>query len=104
MASKRVMNRRDFMRRSGAVAAGTMALRQGGKVVWASDPGPAITAPSDRVRVGVIGIGARAIGDTFSFTVTPGVEVVAAADVYKDRLTRAKERSEERRVGKECRL
>lgn len=91
MASKRVMNRRDFMRRSGAVAAGTVALRQGGKVLWASDPGPAMTAPSDRVRVGVLGIGARAIGDTYSFTVTPGVEVVAAADVYKDRFIRAKE-------------
>ena len=91
MASKRVMDRREFMRRSGAAAAGTVALRKGGKVIWASDPGPAMTAPSDRVRVGVIGIGARAIGDTYSFKVTPGVEVVVAADVFKDRLTRAKE-------------
>jgi len=86
------MNRRDFMRRSGlAATAGTVALTKGGKVVWASSPGPAMDAPSDRLRVGVIGIGARAQGDAYSFSIVPGVELVAAADVYKDRLTRAKE-------------
>ncbi len=86
------MNRRDFMRRSGlAATAGTVALTRGGKVVWASSPAPATSAPSDRLRVGVIGIGARAQQDAYSFSVTPGVELVAAADVYKDRLTRAKE-------------
>jgi predicted dehydrogenase len=86
------MNRRDFMRRSGVVAtAGTVALRRAGKVVWASDAGPAYAAPSDRVRVGVIGVGARAQQDASSFVIVPGVELVAAADVYKDRLTRAKE-------------
>jgi predicted dehydrogenase len=91
MALNHFINRRDFIRRSGAVAAGTVALRQGGKVIWASDPGPALTAPSDRVSVGVIGIGARAQQDATSFTALPGVELAAAADVYKDRLTRAKE-------------
>lgn len=86
------MNRRDFMRRSGVAAtAGTVALHSAGKVVWASDPGPAYPAPSDRMRVGVLGIGARAQGDAYSFSIVPGVELVAAADVYKDRLTRAKE-------------
>jgi predicted dehydrogenase len=86
------MNRREFIRRSGVAAtAGTVALRGNGKVLWASDPGPAAVPPSDRVRVGVIGIGARAQQDTLSFTYVPGVEVVAAADVYKSRLVRAKE-------------
>ncbi len=84
------MNRRDFMRRSG-VAAGTVALRSAGKVVWSSGPGPARSAPSDRVRVGVLGIGARAQQDAYSFSVVPGVELVAAADVYVDRLLRATE-------------
>jgi predicted dehydrogenase len=80
------------MRQSGVVAtAGTVALRSAGKVVWASGAGPAYAAPSDRVRVGVIGIGARAQEDAYSFSIVPGVELVAAADVYKDRLTRAKE-------------
>jgi len=41
--------------------------------------------------VGVIGIGARAQQDAYSFSVAPGVELVAAADVYSSRLTRAKE-------------
>ena len=85
------LNRRDFMRRSGVAAAGTLALRSGGKVLWASDPAPAMVAPSDRVRVGVIGIGARAQQDAYSFTVAPGAELVAAADVYQSRLTRAME-------------
>ena len=85
------MNRRDFMRRSSAGAAGTLALRSGGNVLWASDSGPATVPPSDRVRVGVIGIGARAQQDAYSFSVVPGVKLVAAADVYSSRLTRAKE-------------
>jgi predicted dehydrogenase len=84
------MNRRDFMQRSGA-AAGSVALRSAGKVVWQSDPAPARPAPSDRVRVGVLGIGARAQEDAYSFSVVPGVELVAAADVYVDRLIRANE-------------
>lgn len=86
------MNRRDFMRHSGiAATAGTVALRSGGKVLWASSPGPASVSPSDKVRLGVIGTGARALQDTYSFTVTPGVELVVACDVYRDRLIRAKE-------------
>jgi predicted dehydrogenase len=91
MAGNYSMDRREFMRRSGLLGAGTVALTSGGKVVWASAPGPALVPPSDRLRVGVIGIGARAMQDAYSFTVLPGVELVAAADVYKDRLTRAKE-------------
>jgi predicted dehydrogenase len=86
------MNRRDFMRRTGlAATAGTVALRSGGKVLWASSPGPAYPSPNERIRVGVIGIGARAMQDAYSFSIIPGVELVAMADVYKDRLIRAKE-------------
>jgi hypothetical protein len=62
MSAKRSINRREFMRRSGFVTAGTVALRSGGKVVWASESGSASVPPSDRVRVGVIGIGARPPG------------------------------------------
>jgi len=91
MIGKDSINRREFMRRSGLATAGTVALKSGNTVIWASDPGPASVAPSDKLRLGVIGIGARAIQDTGSFAVVPGVEIVAAADVYKSRLTRAKE-------------
>lgn len=91
MSKKNSINRRDFMRRSGYGAAGTVALRSGGKVLWASEPGPAAVPPSDRLRVGVIGIGMRALGVAAGFTYVPGAELVAAADVYDGRLTRAKE-------------
>ncbi len=91
MAGNNRVNRREFMRRSGVGAAGTVALRSGGKVVWASQPAPASAAPSDRVRVGIIGIGARCQQDAWCFSLVPGVEVVAAADVYDSRLVRAKE-------------
>ncbi len=91
MFSNLMMNRRDFMRRSGVGAAGTVALRRGGKVIWQSGPSRAANAPSDRVRVGVLGIGARAQQDAYNFTSVPGVELVAVADVYKERLVRAKE-------------
>jgi predicted dehydrogenase len=91
MTGKKTIDRREFMRRSGLGTAGTVALTSGGKVLWASAPGPAAVPPNNRVRVGVIGIGMRAMGVTGSFTVQRGVELVAVADVYDDRLTRAKE-------------
>jgi len=91
MAGNNSMNRREFIRRSGLATAGTVALTSGGKVLWASTPGPASVPPSERVRVGVIGIGMRAFGVAGSFTLAPGVDLVAVADVYDSRLTRAKE-------------
>jgi predicted dehydrogenase len=91
MSAKNYINRREFMRRSGLGTAGTVALSSGGKVLWASTPGPASVPPSDRVRVGVIGIGMRALGVTAGFTYAPGVELVVVNDVYDGRLTRAKE-------------
>ena len=91
MTGKKTIDRREFMRRSGLGTAGTVALSSGGKVLWASAPGPAAVPPSDRVRVAVIGIGMRALGVTGSFTLAPGVELVAVADVYDGRLTRARE-------------
>ncbi len=95
MPQKHSLNRREFMRRSGLATAGTVALRSGGKVLWASESAATASSSSapasDRVRVGVIGIGARAQEDAHSFAVVPGVELVVAADVYHDRLTRAKE-------------
>jgi len=39
--SNKGINRREFIRRSGLVTAGTVALKAGNKVIWASDPGPA---------------------------------------------------------------
>jgi len=91
MYGRNSMNRRDFIRRSGLGGAGGVALRSGGKVLWATEPGPASVPPSDRVRVGVIGPGMRGLQDAGGFLAVPGVELVMAADVYDDRLKRAKE-------------
>jgi len=91
MYSRGGMDRRAFIRRTGAATAGAMALRSGGKTLWASEPGSAAIGPGDRVRAGIIGPGMRGLGDAGSFLAVPGTELVMAADVYDDRLTRAKE-------------
>lgn len=91
MSGKKAMNRRDFIRRSSLATAGSMALRSGGRVLWASEPGPASLAPSDRVRAGIIGPGMRGLQDAGSFRLVPGTQLLAAADVYDARLKRAQE-------------
>ncbi len=91
MSSIYSMNRRDFIRRSSFATAGTVALKSGERVLWASEPGAASVPPSDRIRGAVIGIGMRALGDAGSFVLSPGTELVAVADVYDGRLARAKE-------------
>jgi predicted dehydrogenase len=80
------------MRYSGlATSTGTVALSSGGKVLWASSPDTAPVPPSEKVRLGVIGMGARSFQDTFSFSVTRGIELVVACDVYSSRLLHAQE-------------
>lgn len=48
-------------------------------------------APSDRIRLGLIGAGGQGMGDTREALKIPGIELVAAADLYDGRLARAKE-------------
>src|SRR5688572_32973603 len=80
---------------------------------------------SDEIRVGLIGCGGRGTGAARNVVdAAPGVRIVAMADAFKDRLDESRAlltgrlgdkmavtdetcfvglRSEERRVGKECR-
>ncbi|MGH9888752.1 MAG: Gfo/Idh/MocA family protein, partial [bacterium] len=58
----------------------------------AQNPAPRTVAPSDRIRFAAIGVGIRGQADLVSALRTPGVELVAASDVYDGRLTLAKER------------
>jgi predicted dehydrogenase len=48
-------------------------------------------APSDKIKLGLIGAGGQGMGDTREALKIPGVELVAVADLYDGRLARAKE-------------
>jgi hypothetical protein len=48
-------------------------------------------SPNEKIRLATIGIGGQGSGDTSVALRVPGVELVAAADVYDGRLARAKE-------------
>jgi len=79
--------RRDFLKTvGGAAATAPIVLR-----AQTSAPSQAPSA-NDRVRLAAIGVGIRGQQDLLSALRTPGVELVAAADVYDGRLTLARER------------
>ncbi|HEV2729924.1 MAG TPA: Gfo/Idh/MocA family oxidoreductase, partial [Terriglobales bacterium] len=74
-----------------AVAAGSLVT----KTIWL-DPDPLwampqAVAPSDRVRFGIIGIGMQGSGLLTNAIELPGVECVAACDLYDGRHTLSKE-------------
>jgi len=85
-----IFSRRKFLGLS-AVAAGSLAT----KTIWL-DPDPLwampqAVAPSDRVRFGIIGIGMQGSGLLTNSIELPGVECVAACDLYDGRHALSKE-------------
>src|ERR1700758_540937 len=85
---KRVLSRRAFLQGS-AAAAGGLAVAKTIKLDAA--PLSRAVAPSDRVRFGMIGIGMQGSGLLGQAITIPGIECVAAADLYDGRHTLAKE-------------
>ena len=88
--NKDMFSRRRFLGLS-ATAAGSLAT----KTIWL-DPDPLwampqAIAPSDRVRFGIIGIGMQGSGLLANSIELPGVECVAACDLYDGRHTLSKE-------------
>jgi predicted dehydrogenase len=87
---KNSLSRRSFLQ-SGAAATG-MLLNSNRVLLDASFPlGTTSKSPSDRVRFGIIGIGMQG-SDLLTHAIKlPGVECIAAADLYDSRHTLARE-------------
>ena len=88
--NKKSTSRRSFIKlaATGAVAAGVS------RQVFALEPEPLPNikyAPSDKIRLALIGAGGRGSDITTTALKVPGTELVAVSDVYEGRLIRAKE-------------
>lgn len=82
-------SRRDFIK---LTTAATVAAATSTTILAADEPRrPERVSPSDKIRLGLIGAGGQGMGDTREALKIPGIELVAAADLYDGRLTRAKE-------------
>jgi predicted dehydrogenase len=86
---KRRFSRRAFLQGSVSAAAGGLLVSK--TVLLEAQPLPRAVAPSDRVRFGMIGVGMQGSGLLAGAITLPGIECVAAADLYDGRHTLAKE-------------
>src|SRR6202165_2787469 len=88
---KKDLSRRQFLHRT-AGAAGALAASPASFLEAEHIPLPMqSTAPSDRLRFGIIGIGMQGSGLLHDAIQLPGVECVAACDLYDGRHTVAQE-------------
>lgn len=89
--SKQSISRRDFMGRTstaaGAAFVGERIMLEAPSLSTAPGPVPA----SDRIRFGIIGVGMQGSGLLRTSVKLPGVECVAACDLYDGRIDLAKE-------------
>jgi predicted dehydrogenase len=84
-------SRRRFLQRSAGVAGASLAAQY---IVLDPDPLmalPRMNAASDRVRFGIVGVGMEGSGLLTTAVQLPGVECVAACDLYDGRHELAKE-------------
>jgi predicted dehydrogenase len=91
--SERPLNRRNFIATSAAItAAGALT----------SPLSRVFAAGADRLRVGVIGCGARGTGAAMNCVLSsPGVDIVALADVFKDKVDVCLKRLKDNHAGRE---
>jgi len=88
---KTCFTRRGFLQRSAGAAGASLAAKY---IVLDPDPLkalPRMSAPSDRVRFGIVGVGMEGSGLLTSAIQLPGVECAAACDLYDGRHELAKE-------------
>jgi predicted dehydrogenase len=89
MVDKKRLSRRDFLRRTGSLAAGAVAFPY---VIRSSALGEAGgTAPSDKIVMGIIGSGGRGTDNMRGFLGHEEARVVAVCDVWENRQQRAKD-------------
>jgi predicted dehydrogenase len=79
------ISRRDFMWRSAGVAGATLAARTVILEPLSLAASARAVPPSDRVRFGIIGVGMQGTGLLRNAISLPGVECVAACDLYDGR-------------------
>src|SRR5215467_6609899 len=89
-------SRRKFIKTAaaGAMAAGSFVRTSGSPKKFILEPEPEPdqqVSANDRIRIGLIGAGWMGSATTETALRVQGVELVAAADLYDGRLTRAKE-------------
>src|SRR5467141_1180114 len=89
--TKAEYSRREFLQRSAGIAGASLA---GLPILLEAEPlvaFPRLTAASDRVRFGIVGVGMEGTGLLTTAIQLPGVECVAACDLYDGRHELARE-------------
>src|ERR1700694_1024186 len=84
-------SRREFLQRSAGVAGASLV---GGSILLEPEPMsalPRLTAASDRIRFVIVGVGMEGTGLLTTAVQLPGVECVAACDLYDGRHELARE-------------
>src|SRR4029077_19591448 len=95
MADHELPSRRSFLKTAAAASAipagpATRPRAHGYALCRAEEP-PKPAGPNDRIRIATIGMGIIGFIDTDTALKVPGVELVAAADLYEGRRTHARE-------------
>src|SRR5271166_5830027 len=89
--SKNPISRRQFLQTSGVTTGGALMTTRRMALDPARIPSSWEVPPSNRVRFGIIGVGMQGSGLLATSVSLPGVECVAACDLWDGRQTLAKE-------------